>query len=241
MSAMNDDRFDDLKEAYALGALSESERREMEAYLADNPERQAEVDDLISAANLLALSAEEQEPPAELRRNIMSIVGAEATSPGIQETEERESVFARLRRALSLPRLATGAVVLAIVAGLLLWNTSLQNEIQDLQNQPNGPKTYKLQASGSAQGTSAKMVEIHKGQMILVAKNLPSVPKGKAYQMWAIENGKPRPGSVFEPGEKITTAPLGTEVKGADALAVTVEPSGGSPQPTSAPVLSTKL
>ena len=50
------DRFDDLKDVYALGALSESERREFEGYLAAHPELQAEIDELGSVADLLALA-----------------------------------------------------------------------------------------------------------------------------------------------------------------------------------------
>jgi anti-sigma-K factor RskA len=46
------ERFDDLKEAYALGALSEEERQEVEDYLMTHPELRAEVDDLKSVANL---------------------------------------------------------------------------------------------------------------------------------------------------------------------------------------------
>ena len=46
------ERFDDLKEAYALGALSEEERQEVEGYLRTHPELRAEVDDLRSVANL---------------------------------------------------------------------------------------------------------------------------------------------------------------------------------------------
>ena len=50
------ERFDYLKEAYVLGALAEDERREFEDILAAHPELQAEVDDLESTANLLALA-----------------------------------------------------------------------------------------------------------------------------------------------------------------------------------------
>ena len=46
------ERFDDLREAYALGALSEEERQEVEDYLRTHPELREEVDDLKSLANL---------------------------------------------------------------------------------------------------------------------------------------------------------------------------------------------
>ena len=53
------ERFEDLKEAYALGALSEEERREVEEYLRTYPELRAEVDDLKSVANLLQRRAKQ--------------------------------------------------------------------------------------------------------------------------------------------------------------------------------------
>jgi hypothetical protein len=46
------ERFEDLKEAYALGALSEEERREIEDYLGMHPELRADVYGLKSLANL---------------------------------------------------------------------------------------------------------------------------------------------------------------------------------------------
>ncbi len=71
------ERFDDLKEAYVLGALTEDERREFEDILAAHPELQAEVEDLESTASLLALAPLEQDPPPELRRNLLSSIGAD--------------------------------------------------------------------------------------------------------------------------------------------------------------------
>jgi anti-sigma factor RsiW len=81
MSKMDHERFDELKDAFVLGALPEEERRELEEYLAEHPERQAEIDELGTVAGLLALSPQEQEPPPELRRRIMDAVGAEAVRP----------------------------------------------------------------------------------------------------------------------------------------------------------------
>jgi hypothetical protein len=46
------ERFDDLKEAFALGALPEEERQEVEDYLMTHPELRAEVNGLKSVANL---------------------------------------------------------------------------------------------------------------------------------------------------------------------------------------------
>lgn len=75
---------------------------------------------------------------------------------------------------------------------------------------------------------------------LLYGFNLPASAKGRAYQLWMIEDGKPVPSVLFAPGtdghslvEKIT---MPTDASGLQALAVTDEPAGGSPAPTT-PIL----
>jgi anti-sigma factor RsiW len=57
MSEMNNEIFEDLKDAHVLGALPEEERRGFEEYLAAHSERQAEIDELGAVAGLLAFAA----------------------------------------------------------------------------------------------------------------------------------------------------------------------------------------
>ena len=78
MSTMDHERFEELKDAFVLGALPEEERREFEEYLAAHPERRAEIEELGTVAGLLALSPQEHEPSPELRNRIMDAVKAEA-------------------------------------------------------------------------------------------------------------------------------------------------------------------
>ena len=56
MNGMDHRRFEELKDAYVLGALPEEECREFEEYLAAHPERRAEIEELGAVAGLLALS-----------------------------------------------------------------------------------------------------------------------------------------------------------------------------------------
>src|SRR5215210_417565 len=136
MSEMNNERFDDLKDAYVLDALPEEERRSFEEYLAAHPERQAEIDELGALAGLLAFSAHEQEPSPALRRRIMDVVEAEAEPrhPG------RRSFFARLGDYLGARSLALGAVSLLVI-GLLSWNVLLQDQVQDLRGEVRDAQT----------------------------------------------------------------------------------------------------
>lgn len=228
---MNRERFEELKDAYALGALPEDEQREMEEYLADNPGPRTEVEELTSISKLLALSPAEYEPPPTLRRNIISAVESE-TGWQEQETDGRSTVQ-RLRSSLSLQRFALGAAAVALVA-LLSWNVLLQTQGSDLQ-------TYQLQNSDSSTEVKAEVVEINEGQFVLAAENMPQMPEDKAMQIWVIENGKPKPAGTFRPEDGVAAAPVTAPIQGADVVAVTVEPNGGSAQPTTDPVMQTKL
>lgn len=241
MSSMGPNRYEDLIAAYALGALPEDERREIEEYLSQHPERQTEVDELRFAAGLLALAPEEQEPPPGLRRSIMSAIGPETETPELRE----ETSSGWLRGWFGFPRLAFAASALVVVAGLLVWNLTLQDEVRDLQGQiaekPAATQTYAVNGSGVAQSASGQVVKMEDGRTVLRIEGLPQAPRNKTYQIWLIEGDKPTPDNVFEPGGGMAAASLDHPLNKADVVAVTVEPDGGSKAPTSKPILTSKL
>ena len=240
---MDRERFDELKDAFVLGALPEEERRELEEYLAAHPERQAEIDELGSVAGLLALSPREQEPSPELRRSIMDVVEAEAERPRARSG----SVLAGLREFLSIRNLALGAAALLVI-GLFSWNMVLQGEMRDLQSRVQSMQASEgdsrmvaLEGSGPARQVSAEVMILEDHRAVLMAEDMPPVPEDKTFQIWVIEKDVPRPSGVFEVGEDQVAVVVENPVEGADAIAVTVEPEGGSPQPTTDPMLVARL
>lgn len=251
---MNQERFEDLKDAYVLDALPEEERRGFEDYLAAHPERQAEIDELGAVAGLLAFSPHEQEPPPELRTRVMEVVEAEAEPRRVR----RRSVWASIAYFLSVRSVAFGAAVVLLV-GLLSWNLLLRDQMQDLQGQVQSEQaqvqdlqaqaqrqvqqgqTIKLAGSWAEQGADAEVAAINKKRVILVADNMPSVPDDKTCQIWVINDDVPKPSGLFQPDGNMTATPITNPIKKADTIAVTVEPAGGSEQPTSDIVLSAKL
>ena len=237
---MNRERFDELKDAFVLRALPEEERREFEQYLAEHPERQAEIDELDTVAGLLALSPQEHEPPPGLRRRILDVVEAEEGSPRV----ESRSWLARMRESLGVRELALGAAALLVIV-LFGWNLSLQRENNDLegrvQSLQDQPEVVALRGAGVARGAKAEVMILHDERAILVAENMPPVPKDKTLQIWVIANDVPQPGGVFEPAEKVVAVMVAKPVAEADAIAVTVEPHGGSRKPTTRPMLTAKL
>src|SRR5215213_537540 len=199
MSEMNNERFEDLKDAYVLGALPEEESLSFEDYLAAHPERQAEIDELGAVAGLLAFYPQEQEPSPELRSRVMEVVEAEAEPRRVSG----RSTFGRVGDFLSIRNLALGAAALLVI-GLLSWNVLLQGQVQDLQGQVEEAQaqqnpTIELEGSWADQGANAQVLSINKNQAILVAKDMPSVPEDQTCEIWVISNDVPKPSGLFQP------------------------------------------
>jgi len=234
------ERFDDLKEAYALGALSEEERREVEDYLGKHPELHAEVDDLESVANLLALAPQEYEPSPKLRRDLLRSVSSSPGATSAADPSARQTTF---WRHFGTGGLAAAAALALVAIGMFAWNASLQEENRTLQGELEGQqKSYALQSTGAAQEVRGEVVRLGDERAVLVADDLPSPPEGETYEAWILREDVPEPAGLFEPNDTgSAAAPLEGSIEGADAVAVTVEPSGGSSSPTSDPLMTANV
>lgn len=262
---MGHEKFDELKDAYALGALPEDELRDFEEYLAVHPERRPEVDELNSIAALLAVSPADQEPPKHLRRSVMAMVNAETANSRQERRRVSSSSWRasldRLRDAFPA-RIALGAAA-AVVVGLLSWNVLLQGEVQNLDGRNSelqaeiedarsggsggseavGARVLAMRGEGEMSESDAEVMAFEGGRAILVAENMPSLPDDRTFQIWVIDNesGGAKPSGVFQPnGDPVATV-MKQPIEGAETIAVTVEPAGGSPQPTTDPMLSVQL
>jgi anti-sigma-K factor RskA len=235
------ERFEDLKEAYALGALPDDERRWFENYLAQNPDLAPEVEDLLSAANLLALAPGELEPPPSLRGRLLSSIGADDAPPQDHLEGDARSRGAWLRWARPL---AAAAAVLVMVGGLSAWNLSLQDQNRDLresnqalQTRLEERQTYALEGPGGR----GQVVRLEGGRGVLVAEGLEPAPEGRVYEAWVLRDGMPQPAGLFEAREGSAAIAIEGSLRGADAVAVTLEPEGGSPMPTSDILMTAEL
>ncbi|CAN5571679.1 hypothetical protein BH11BAC2_BH11BAC2_26100 [soil metagenome] len=61
---------------------------------------------------------------------------------------------------------------------------------------------------------------------------IPTLPSGKQYQLWALKDGKPIDAGVFDGNLSNATLIRVKDIDGAQAFAVTIEPTGGLPSPT---------
>ena len=77
------------------------------------------------------------------------------------------------------------------------------------------------------------------GGMVLVGSNIPRPAAGRALQLWVVpKNGNPISAGVFQPDPNGQVMMIASSVASPDqaaALAISDEPVGGSPQPTTKP------
>ena len=251
--------FDELAGAFALGALPAAESSACEEHLATCEVGHPGLAELLEVASLLPFAADEVEPPVRLLDNL--IAAALAERPDRQAGEPPASAAippavaampadggaapvpiatARRRRAWASPGIWAAAALLLIAIGLGAWNVSLRRSLDDKTNDADrqaralaaltsGKQVVPLTGQSSGQ---IALVENPDGSASLVLRNVPPAPPGKVYEAWFIRDGKPVGAGLFSANGEIVV-PLQGSPLGAQLVAVTVEPTGGSPQPTS--------
>ena len=111
------------------------------------------------------------------------------------------------------------------------------NDTQEQLHVLRSPQEYKMVAlAGTPAHTSARARVLYNGashHVYLDVQQLPKLPAGKQYQLWALDKGKPVDAGVLA----ATTAAGDSlqqmkDIASAQAFAMTVEPTGGSEGPT---------
>jgi hypothetical protein len=95
-------------------------------------------------------------------------------------------------------------------------------------------RSVRLSGQGGFEGLGALYVS--EGRAALVLDDVPPPGRGRSYQLWAITGEKPTSMTVVGGEDRIVR--LFDWSGRADSFAVTIEPAGGSPVPTSDPVLT---
>ena len=137
-----------------------------------------------------------------------------------------------------LPVAAAVAVLLA-VPGTLAWQQherAVQAEAQaallgDVLADP-GAVLLRGEVAGGGEAVAVLTSE----RALLVADGLADVDADRTYQLWAMRDGVPVPSGLLDVTDGRVQA-LATDYRAGDGLAVSVEPAGGSDQPTTDPVL----
>lgn len=258
----NGDQFGELLEAYALGALDAPERAALEAHLATNcPECVAALQEARWLVSQLAYTAPKAEPSDMLRGRLMNIVREEAASkaPRFPIILDKSSapfwMWAAVAALIAvaayttwdarrLERQITYINARAVVE--LHSREKIEEELAAVRREAAilaDPASVKIALATSQPEASPLQASWHaKLGMVVSGQKIPQPADGRVLQLWLIPKapgGKPVPSETVRPdanGNFVLLVPNPPElIAETKALAVTEEPAGGSPQPTTTP------
>ncbi|NKE63960.1 anti-sigma factor, partial [Lentzea sp. PSKA42] len=96
------------------------------------------------------------------------------------------------------------------------------------------PDARLVSATGTNGATGTAVVSASRDELLFLSRDLPAPPGDRVYQLWLIDADGPHPAGLLT---SPSTPLLAGGVSGAQKVALTVEPQGGSPSPTTEPVV----
>lgn len=219
-----------LSGAYAVDALDPAERAEFEKHLAGCEACRAEVDDLREAAATISETVAAPPPPGLRDRVLGDIRGVRPLAPA--RTLRRRTT----RWAPAL--VAAAAVVLLALGGVVAWHPWSGDEqrrvtLADRVVQAADVQRVSTELKDGTVVTAYRSPSLDRAAV--VAPDLPPPPSGRVYELWLQDaQGDMRPAGLMPSARSAFV--LDGAARGARGVGITVEPAGGSPAPTTAPL-----
>jgi anti-sigma-K factor RskA len=256
---MSHEPFETQAAIYALGALDGEERATFEDHLARGcAECTAAVREHAETLADVARAVPPMIPPAQVKTDLMRRVAATASPRA-----SRPRFWLRWGLATAAAVVGVSAFVGGLVAsryeariGFMARETarvradlqrqeaSLRDRLAvaqgmiDLLRDP-ATRVVALSGTGPSPGAVGRLVWHTENGGYLVVDNVPAPPAGKAYELWTITAGQPRPAGVFTvDASGRATHPVAPTRSPVEVFAVTLEPEGGVPAPTGPIVLA---
>lgn len=222
-----------LSGAYAVDALDDIERAQFERHLAECAECRAEVASLRDTASLLAETSAIAPPQALRERVLADITTVRPLPPAVR------TGGAPRRRFRLAPLAAAAALIAAVGTGVLVTQPWSEDTSQapvsavDRVLQAPDAERYTQQIDGS-EATLVRSPSLN--QAVLVTKDMAPPPEGKVYELWLDHEGVGMvpAGLMADGGEQKVL--LEGDPATALGAGITVEPPGGSEEPTLPPV-----
>ena len=231
-----------LSGAYAVDALDEVERARFERHLDRCADCREEVQSLQETAAVLG--AEPVEPPSALRDQVLAGIESIRPLPPLVEDGRRDELGDRRRS--RLPLLVAAAAVLFIALGGALWLRPWAGD--DPVIDPTA--TERVLAADDAQritevladGSEAILVVSRsEGRAVILTEDMALAPPGKDYQLWLQDPKGDLDSAGLMPDQEDATVLLEGDASRTTWVGITVEPDGGSRQPTTDPVIYFEL
>ena len=223
--------------AYAVDALDDLERAAFERHLADCSACQAEVAGLREAAAMIGATAA-IEPPAGLRDQVMADI---ATVRPLPPPVDRSAVGpTRGGRTRFRPRalVAAAAAVIALGAGTAVvqpWQddtSQTQPTAAERISAADDAEEFPLTLEGGAEATVFRSRSLNAA--VLVTEDMPTAPSGSIYELWLLHDDQMVSAGLMAGGDQEIV--LEGDPATAQGFGITVEPDGGSEEPSGDPI-----
>jgi len=242
-------------ELYAMGISSPEENKIVEEHLLEFPELKEELNEIeMSLENYAQANA--MQPSPEVKEKLFNQLFSKEEASGKIEAPV-VSINKRYRRPLLYKFIA--AAVFILLVGSIILNYSYYTKYHQLDdqlsiaqqkldeqersnqamNQDLNVMTNKnalpvvLNGTQNAPDAVAKIFWMkNTGEVYIDPTNLPNVPEGKQYQLWAIVDGKPVDAGMIETSKGTYRIQKMKSFGNVQAFAITLEKAGGSPTPT---------
>ncbi|MFI6513269.1 anti-sigma factor domain-containing protein [Streptosporangium sp. NPDC050855] len=142
--------------------------------------------------------------------------------------------------------LAAACLVAAVALGVVNVRTRDLLERQEAVNRQiatvlAAPDAHSIRVSGGPQGAGT-LVVVSRSQdrLVVVPSGLAGLPEDRTYQMWRMGPARTTSAGTMRPGEG-ASAVVVDDIAQTAQVGVTIEPAGGSAQPTSTPLLVLNL
>lgn len=239
--------------AYALNALPQEDRERFERHLAECPTCAEEVGEFGEVLARLG-SATAEEPPQWLRDDVLAAArGTRQLPPDVRAEQQDDLAGKRAVRQESWWRrpsalLAAAAVVAAVLLG---YQAAVSDQRLDelrgtgeayaaLTEMLAVPDARVISGAATGGGSTTAVVSHKRELALIIGSDLPDPPGDRAYQVWVM-SPQPRSAGLLPATAQPHAQLVAHGVKPGDKLGVTIEPAGGSAQPTSSPIVLMQL
>lgn len=233
--------------AYVLHSLDGDDRVRFERSLTDSEDLRAEVAELADTAVELGLAVPSEAPPPELRSRILDAVArtpqsdadpAPGGAPAGAVVAPSERAARRWSGRAVASFLSAAAAVAVVATGGFLASAAIgDSEAQQLAEIAAASDFSR--AAVAADGASMTLVWSDAlGRSALLVDGMAPLPDDQTYELWYLRDGDAIPAGTFDiEGDHVHSIVLDGVMHAGDAVGVTVEPAGGSPVPTSDPLV----
>ena len=248
---MSEEHVFELLAGYALGILDEEELSQVTEHLQSCDVCRREYVAYTETARQLARIAAQPIPAPELKAKVLQKVNqasgyhqSKIPNPAPGKISFRDVLGNLFRRPVGL---AFGVLTLLVILLLGVNNILLRQQVEELQAQvPSGyMQIVRLEGTDLTPETSGYvMVFRDQNYGSLAVTHAPLLTEDQQYQIWLIQDGVRTSGGVFsvnEDGYGNLMVSAKQPLDSFQSFGVTIEPLGGSPQPTGEKILGGEL